>query len=113
MLKAPGLRAMYQNAFEPQEVKVLTDAFDMACAFVEQSPPDMFPEPSVAKQILANKIIGLAKAGEKDRIKIANLALGHLRQVSQCRISEMRLWLRIAGDDQAPAPPFQSDRPKF
>ena len=35
--------------------------------------------------------MALARAGETDKLKLANFALGELRQTSQRRLSEMRV----------------------
>jgi len=82
---------MWRNEFDPSEIKILTEAFDVAWAFVAASPPSMFPEPALSREILALKIMALARAGEIDKLKLANFALGELRQTSQRRLSEMRV----------------------
>src|SRR3954469_10217495 len=86
-----GERVMWRNEFDPSETKILTDAFDVAWAYVAASPPTMFPEPALAREVLALKIMALARAGEIDRLKLANFALGELRQMSQRRLSEIRV----------------------
>ena len=86
---------MWRSEFDPSETKILTDAFDVAWAYVAASPPSIFPEPVLAREVLALKIMALARAGEMDKLKLANFALGELRQMSQRRLSEIRVQTEI------------------
>jgi hypothetical protein len=89
-------RVMWRNEFDPEDLKQICDCFDMAWNFVEQSATGMFPEPALSREILAVQIFGFAKQGETDKIRIVNLALGHLRQVAQRDRSQQRVRARIA-----------------
>lgn len=87
---------MWRNEFAPEDLKEICDCFDMAWNFVEQSAAETFPEPALCREILALQVFGFAKKGETDKIRIANLALGHLRQVAQRDRSQQRARARIA-----------------
>jgi len=56
------------NAFNPEAVKVMSEAFDKATAFMTDHDPQ-------AAEILAVRIISVASAGERDPNKLAAAAL--------------------------------------
>jgi hypothetical protein len=82
---------MWRNEFSPEELQQVCDCFDIAWRFVEHSRPDMFPQRKLARELLAIQVFGLAKRGETDKVKIANMALGQLRQLAQRTNSEFRI----------------------
>jgi hypothetical protein len=87
---------MRECAFDPEALKQICESFDMAWNFVRNSAPDMFPEPELSREILAVQVFTCAKRGETDKIKIANSALGYLRQVAQRDLSRQRIQARVA-----------------
>jgi hypothetical protein len=87
---------MWRNEFAPEDLKEICDCFDIAWKFVEHSSGRMFPEPTLCREILAVQVFGFARRGETDKVRIANLALGHLRQVAQRDRSQQRIRERIA-----------------
>ena len=101
---------MWRNEFDPSEIKILTEAFDVAWAFVAASPPSMFPEPALSREILALKIMALARAGEIDKLKLANFALGELRQTSRAGFRKCGCCARrMAGAERIPSTPKRAD----
>jgi hypothetical protein len=87
---------MWRNEFDPEDLKQICECFDMAWNFVEHSAAGTFPEPAFSREILAMQVFGFAKQGETDKIRIAKLALGHLRQVAQRDRSQQRVLARLA-----------------
>ena len=85
---------MSQCALEPEALKQICKSFDMAWNFVRTSTPGMFPEPELSREILAVEVFSCAKRGETDKIKMANSALGYLRQVAQRDVSQHRIEAR-------------------
>jgi hypothetical protein len=60
----------YSTAFDPETVKALCDAYDRAC----KSPHDA-GQPDIVNEVIAQRIISLAKQGERDPDKLCAGAL--------------------------------------
>ncbi len=54
------------GAFEPEVVATLSEVFVAACN----------EQPDVAREIIANRIVGAAKLGERDSVRLLKVALG-------------------------------------
>lgn len=71
----PALRRLLeQSAFGPQEIKRMTDAYEIALALlglVDRSDP--------ITQTLARRVINAAQTGEENPNRIASLAIEELR----------------------------------
>jgi len=76
-----------EGVFEPDEVKILTGAFDDAWARLKAGKAPFAAEEyaATARTILAKRIIKLAKEGERDRSKLATDGLLYLSQQKMTR----------------------------
>ena len=63
----------YSTAFDPETVKALCDAYDRACKSLHDAG-----RPDVVNEVIAQRIIALAKQGERDPDKLCAGALGAL-----------------------------------
>jgi hypothetical protein len=74
------LRQFADGVFEPEAVKILTDAFDDAWADVQASKAPWATEEYAlaARTIIANHIVAAAKAGNLNRASLVDSALIHL-----------------------------------
>ncbi len=74
------IRQYADGVFEPEAVKILTDAFDDAWARLQASGAPFAGEEYAlaARTIIAKRIIALAKEGQLDRQLLASVALIHL-----------------------------------
>jgi hypothetical protein len=74
------IKRFAEGTFHPEEVKILTDAFDDAWARLHASRAPFAEADYVpaAREILAKHIIGAAKAGQLDRRHLSDGALLHL-----------------------------------
>lgn len=59
-----------EAAFDPEEVKILCAAYDMARRSLHDTG-----QPDLVTEIIAGKIISLARAGERDPAKLCEGAL--------------------------------------
>jgi hypothetical protein len=68
--------APQQNAFNPEEMRLLGRAFDMACSLVGYSP-----QPTLIRVAIAKSIMEAAMKGERDPFSLrdAGLAAGEQR----------------------------------
>ena len=60
----------YTGAFDPETVKVLCDAYDRACKSLHDRG-----QPYIVSEVMAQRIIALAKAGERDPDRLCDGAL--------------------------------------
>jgi hypothetical protein len=60
----------YSTAFDPETVKALCDAYDRACQSLHDAG-----QPDVVHEVIAQRIISLAKQGERDPDKLCAGAL--------------------------------------
>ena len=60
----------YSTAFDPETVKALCDAYDRACQLLHDAG-----RPDVVNEVIAERIISLAKQGERDPDKLCAGAL--------------------------------------
>jgi len=76
------IKRFADGVFYPEEVEILTAAFDEAWASVQASQAPFAAEDyaSAAREILAKHIIMAAQRGERDRHRLTNDALLHLSQ---------------------------------
>jgi hypothetical protein len=65
------LQDLQDTAFGPEEIEAMTMAYKDACRFLKLSEEQSDP----LTQILALKIIGIARTGELDPIKMRDIAL--------------------------------------
>jgi len=74
------IKRFADGVFHPEEVQILTGAFDDAWARVQTSGAPFAGEGYIlaAREILAKHIIAAAKAGQLDRRRLADGALLHL-----------------------------------
>ena len=63
----------YAGAFDPETVKVLCDAYDRACKSLHDTG-----QPYIVSEVMAQRIIALAKAGERDPDRLCEGALNAL-----------------------------------
>lgn len=70
----PIVRLLQEGAFSPDQILIMTAAYDMACQelnLVDRSDPLM--------ELVASKIIELAQNGERDPTRIKERALAELK----------------------------------
>jgi hypothetical protein len=74
------IRQYADGVFEPEAVRILTDAFDDAWAGLQASKAPFGNEEyaATARTILAKRIIALAKEGQLDRRRLSVAALIYL-----------------------------------
>ena len=60
----------YGTAFDPETVKALCDAYDRACASLQDNG-----RPDIVNEVIAERIITLAKQGERDPDELCQGAL--------------------------------------
>ena len=60
----------YGTAFDPETVKSLCDAYDRACTSLHDRG-----QPDIVNEVIAERIISLAKKGERDPDKLCEGAL--------------------------------------
>ncbi|MGA6940160.1 MAG: hypothetical protein WB041_33010, partial [Pseudolabrys sp.] len=60
----------YDTAFDPETVKALCDAYDRACTSLHDRG-----QPDIVNEVIAERIISLAKKGERDPDKLCEGAL--------------------------------------
>jgi hypothetical protein len=53
------------GAFEPDVIAMLIEVFEAACN----------EQPNVAREVIANRIVGAAKLGERDAVRLRKAAL--------------------------------------
>jgi hypothetical protein len=61
---------LFQNAFDPETVKTLCEAYDKACKQLHDTG-----QPYIVNEIIAQHIIDLAKQGERDPDRLCQAAL--------------------------------------
>ncbi len=71
---------MFRQEFDPEIVKELTAAFDIASRAVGARRPSWLDEATV-RDILASKIIALAKSGETNKLILANNSILHFFEI--------------------------------
>lgn len=60
----------YGTAFDPETVKALCDAYERACTSLHDGG-----QPDIVKEVIAERIITLARQGERDPDKLCQGAL--------------------------------------
>lgn len=76
------------DAFDPDVLDVMGEAFEIAWNFVERSSDHRSStQPSVLRDILARNIILSARLGETSKVALANFAIGRLRAQTQLNAS--------------------------
>ena len=65
------------QAFDPEATRVLGQAFDMACALLGHRP-----RPTKRYAAIAKSIIEAAKAGERDPVRLREVALAALSETN-------------------------------
>ena len=65
--------AQITQAFDPEATRVLGQAFDMACALLGRTP-----QPTTVREAIAKCIIEVAKAGERDPVRLREAGLAAL-----------------------------------
>jgi hypothetical protein len=66
--------AQITQAFDPEAIRTLGQAFDMACALLGHTP-----QPTAVREHIAKSIIEAAKAGERDPVRLREAGLAVLR----------------------------------
>ena len=64
------VRNLFDTAFDPETVKALCDAYDRACTSLHDRG-----QPDIVNEVIAERIISLAKKGERDPDKLCEGAL--------------------------------------
>jgi hypothetical protein len=70
----------WDNSFEPEEIQVLSAAFERAWTFIEKSGGLEMDAPEFCRSCLATHVMAIAQAGEKDPTRLANGAIERYRQ---------------------------------
>ena len=70
----------WDRSFEPEEIKVLSAAFERAWIFIEKSGGLEMDAPEYCRSCLATHIMAIARTGEKDPLRLANGAIHRYRQ---------------------------------
>jgi hypothetical protein len=78
-MNKPLRRFANNNAFGPEALGVMSEAFDIAWSFVERSHPPSTGDSAVLREILARNIIMSARLGETSKVALANFAIVRLR----------------------------------
>ena len=60
----------HSSAFDPETVKILCDAYDKARALMHDTG-----QPYIVNEVIAQRIIALAKRGERDQNRLCAIAL--------------------------------------
>ena len=90
--------------FDPETLRRLTRAFEMAWNYLETKPNKVYISHDTAREDLALIMMNLAKAGERNPIRIANIAIDRMRQMSiltstpktaRCQRSRLRMESRL------------------
>ena len=66
--------------FNPETLRRLTRAFEMAWNYLETKPNHVYISHETAREDLALIMMNLARSGERNPIKIANIAIDQMRQ---------------------------------
>jgi hypothetical protein len=61
------------QAFDPDTIRTLGQAFDMACALLGRTP-----QPTAVREAIAKNILEAAKAGERDPVRLREAGLAAL-----------------------------------
>jgi hypothetical protein len=61
---------LFQNAFDPETVKTLCEAYDKACKRLHDTG-----QPYLVSEVIAQRIIATAKRGERDPERLCEVAL--------------------------------------
>ena len=76
-----------EGNFDPETLRRLTRAFEMAWNYLETNPNNKFYiSHTTAREDLALIMMNLAKAGERNPIRIANIAIDRMRQAEHLPI---------------------------
>jgi len=70
---ADGLRFFQDGAFDPDITSAMGEAFERAC----KSLHDM-GQPDIVKEIIAKRIVEVARTGERDPVQLCERALAAL-----------------------------------
>lgn len=70
----------WDNSFEPEEIQVLSAAFERAWTFIEKSGDLEMDAPEYYRSCLATHVMAIARTGEKDPSRLANGAIRRYRQ---------------------------------
>ena len=71
--------SIWDNSFEPQEIQVLSAAFERAWDFIEKSG-DAGLDMHEPRSSLARHVMAVARAGEKNPLRLTNAAIHRYRQ---------------------------------
>ena len=64
-----------QGAFEPEATAAMGEAFDAACKALDDTG-----QPQIVREIIAQRIIEAASRGERDPVRLAEVALPWLER---------------------------------
>jgi hypothetical protein len=64
----------------PEAIAIAADAFGRSWQFIEQDPVLAGQERQTLKAELARAVLSAASSGERDHVRIANRAIGEVRQ---------------------------------
>jgi hypothetical protein len=77
------------SAFDRETIDTLAAALDRACRLAAAEARGQY-DPDFARSILAERVMEMARHGERDRARLALGALCHLRQTQQIGASKER-----------------------
>lgn len=67
------MRFLYEAAFDPEAIEALSAAFDKAVADLDKNG-----QPKIVREVIAKRIIALAREGERDADRLCAGALASL-----------------------------------
>jgi hypothetical protein len=76
------------GAFDPSEIAVLQQAFDIAWGFLQRDPVLGGVDEAIARQYLARELLISADGGETDARRLANGAIWAVRRAAARRGAE-------------------------
>jgi hypothetical protein len=89
--------SIWDNSFEPQEIQVLSAAFERAWDFIERSG-DAGMDMHESRASLARHVMAIARAGEMNPLRLTNAAIHRYRQQ---RVRQFAAVLEKRADDSA------------
>ena len=78
---------LWDNSFAPEEIQVLSTAFERAWSFIEKSGDLGTDPPDYCRSNLAIHIMAVAQMGEKDPFRLANNAIRRYREQQAQRLA--------------------------
>ena len=70
-------RLFEQDAFRPEEIELLNQAYTLACKSLHDRG-----QPNIVRDIIAERIVAMAKAGERDPDKLGAAAINAIQRTA-------------------------------